>query len=264
MGFIQENIITLDIGLNKEYCFIHFSDVHAIIPESDEGLKLEEAWYKVRVDFAHHFNEKCLEEHMIPSKECLEKLIQYSNNNEPDCVMMTGDIIDFYSDENFKYLKNSLLKLRCKYSFACGNHESPSYLYNDLCRGNTEINYIDFDEFILVSLDNSLKHFTVKQIEIIKDLLLRNRPIILAMHIPIITEYNKEEMSMFDSYFVIDYRVCDNVTLSFINMVVNSENIKAIFCGHVHGANVANFGLNKPQYCASSGLIGYVNKVLIK
>ena len=45
---------------------------------------------------------------------------------------------------------------------------------------------------------------------------------------------------------------------------VNNDNIKAVFCGHTHGASISYLNENKPQICASSGLIGFVNNITIK
>ena len=83
------------------------------------------------------------------------------------------------------------------------------------------------------------------------------------MHIPIVTKYNEEEMKLFDEYFVIRYDQANKNTKEFIELLISNNNIKAIFCGHTHGYSVSNFGLNKPQYIASSGLIGFVNKIKI-
>jgi hypothetical protein len=113
-------------------------------------------------------------------------------------------------------------------------------------------------------LDNSKKHFTLNQINKLKDVFGLNKPIILLMHIPIVTKFNLEEMKRFDSYFVIDYNICDNVTKKFIDIIVESELVKVILCGHVHGAHQSCFGENKLQICASSGLIGYINNITLK
>ena len=270
MSFIQENKLVINIGLNKEYKLIHFSDVHLITfdetslkEEVEKAIKQEEAWYNVRVDFARHFNEYYSNEHLIPSKECLDKLIEYSNLHNPDCVLMSGDIIDYYSESNLNYLKESLHNLNCNYLFCCGNHDNEE-CYDVLSNNNREFNYIDFEEFLVISIDNSNKKFSINQLNKLKELVNLNKPIILLMHIPVVTEYNQEEMKKFDSYFVIDQNNCDNVTKKFINYICGNENIKVILCGHVHGTHQSYFGKSKIQICASSGLIGYVNNITLK
>ena len=191
MGFIQKNKIILNLNLNKEYKLIHFSDVHAIVHNEDgfkeKARELEEAWINVRKDFANHFNEVCLEEHLIPSKDCLDKLIEYSNQVNPDALLLSGDIIDYHSPANFNLLKDTFSSLNYPYLFACGNHESPANLYDSICLNCAEINYLDFSEFIVISLDNSTKKFSEKQYEKVLKLTEKNIPILLLMHIPIVT-----------------------------------------------------------------------------
>lgn len=271
MSFIQENIIEINLNLNKTYKIIHFSDVHAITyNESDsqneilKAINQEKAWVKVRKDFAYHFNEKCEEEHLIKSTDCLNNLIKYSNENEPDLVLLTGDIIDYYSKSNYELLKESLKKLNSRYLFSCGNHESPSNLYLEITNNNNEINYIEFEDIIFVSIDNSKKNINKYQLDKLKEIASLNKKIIISMHIPIETTYNSKDMIKFDSYFIMSYKSDDQTTREFIDFVVNNDNIKTIFCGHTHGYSSSLFSKDKYQYCASSGLIGFVNKILIK
>ena len=271
MSFIQENIISLDIGLKKQYTIIHFSDVHVITytdsdseQEKEKAIKQEQAWYRVRKDFAIHFKEVCDDHHMIPSVNCLDNLIEYNNNNKPDITLLSGDIIDYYSTSNYQYLKKSLDLIQNPYLFACGNHETPSSRYDELCNGNGKFNYKEFEEFIVVSIDNSKKVIDQQQYDLLVELLNKNKAILLTMHIPLLTKYNENEMKMYDSYFIINYLDTDETTLKFLNLVTNNNLIKAIFCGHTHGASKSFVSENKPQFCASSGLIGYVNLIKIK
>ena len=265
--FINENNINIDLGLKQKYKIIQFSDTHLTLydeTDDEEAInyvkQMEEAWYKVRVDFAHHFNEK-YDHNLLPSKECFDKLIEYVNTENPDCLLLTGDIIDYYSPTNYRYLEKSLASLKCKYLFCCGNHEMPLESFETICKD--EIEAYEFEEIIVVSLDNSKKEFSAKQLAILKKLLEKNKPIILGMHIPIITNYNEDMMKMYDEYFAIRYNNSNDVTKEFINLLISNENVKAILCGHTHGKSVSNFGSNKPQYIASSGLIGFVNKITI-
>ena len=271
MSFIQQKEIVLDIGLNKQYTIVHFSDVHVITysdndtkQEIEKAIKQEQAWFRVRKDFANYFNELCEDKHMIASTLCLDNLIEYNNNVKPDITLLSGDIIDYYSVSNYNYLKKSLSNINNPYLFSCGNHETPSSLYDELCNGNGQFNQIEFEEFIIVSLDDSKKKINENQLELLNETLKKNKPIILTMHIPLLTKNNIEEMKKYDSYYVINYADTDQTTLKFLNTVVDNPLIKAIFCGHTHGAGLSYVSENKPQYCASSGLIGYVNLIKIK
>ena len=74
----------------------------------------------------------------------------------------------------------------------------------------------------------------------------------------------EKEMSKYDSYFVINYKDCDEVTAEFLKLIEEEPLITNILCGHTHGKGESNFAKGKKQYCASSGLIGYLNNITVK
>lgn len=271
MSFIQENNIELNLNLKKSYKIIHFSDVHVITyldsdtdEEKQKAIKQENAWVRVRQDFANYFKEKCDEEHLIPSIKCLKNLIDYTNLNNPDLLLLAGDIIDYYSKSNYNFLKTSLKEVNCPYLFSCGNHETPSSLYKEITNNNNEINYMDLGEFIVVSIDDSKKLINKYQLDTLKEITLKNKPIIISCHIPMMSKHNEKDMQKYDKYYIMGYDSQDPTTVEFIDYVVNNDNIKAVFCGHTHGASISYLNENKPQICASSGLIGFVNNITIK
>jgi len=123
---------------------------------------------------------------------------------------------------------------------------------------------LEFNEFKIVSLDNSTKKVNKETLDNLKEELEDNLPIIIAMHIPLATNYNRDKMIEFGEYFSIDEDNTDSVTKEFIDFLKNDNRIKAILCGHVHAKSETEFMKNKKQYCASSGLIGLVNKIIVK
>ncbi|MGD9909900.1 MAG: metallophosphoesterase [Candidatus Izemoplasmatales bacterium] len=271
MSFIQENIIEINLHLTKTYTLIQISDVHLVtyrLWDSDEAIQQaqnqESIWMKQRVDFATKFNENFDPSFLFPSNECLDQLIDFSNELHPDLVLLTGDIVDYFSEANYAYLSKALNNLQSPFLYSLGNHESPSYQFQELCQGKTDFNYIDLNDFFIVSIDNSLGKISQQQLESLKNLIETNKPILLAMHIPIMTELNETDLSKLDSYYSIKYSHCDETTSQFINLITNASEIKAILCGHTHGSILSYIAPNKPEYCCSSGLIGKVNKIIIK
>ncbi|MFA5290065.1 MAG: metallophosphoesterase [Candidatus Izemoplasmatales bacterium] len=271
MSFIQEKLLNIDLGLSKEHRLIQFSDVHVATYEQHDdhqsitkAINQEKLWLKQRLDFAHKFKENYDSELLLPSTECLAQLIEYANNNQPDLVLLTGDIIDYYSRANYAYLAKSIKRLNNPYLFLCGNHEYPSELFQDLCQGNCDLNYVEFDEFLVVSIHNSTRTIQPSQLSAFRQLLDYKKPIILTMHVPMMTEYNRDQFMKLDSYYSMNDRDCDEVTSNFIHLVCSSDEVKAVLCGHTHGSITSLIAPNKPQYCCSSGLIGSVNKIIIK
>ena len=271
MSFIQEKIIDINLGLKKEYKLIHISDVHMVTYKDsdskesiDEALKAEDLWYRQRTWFADKFNEPYNEPHMIPSLECLEKLIDYINKEEPNAAILSGDIIDYYSDTNYEALVKECAKIKPNYVFSIGNHEQPSSRFKALTNSDIALSILNLDEFKILSLDNSLKSVSIESLSRFKEELKDNKPIIVVMHIPISTQFNKEEMNKLDQYFIINEEDCDMITKEFIDLLVNNDNVKAILTGHLHGFSKTYYAPGKLQVSASSGLIGMVNKIIIK
>jgi 3',5'-cyclic AMP phosphodiesterase CpdA len=271
MGFIQERILNIALGVSKEYHLFQFSDVHVVTyrptdsAESiEKAINQEKTWMTQRLDFARKFHEPFDSEHLLPSTECLGNLIDYANQNNPDLVLLTGDIVDYYSEANHDFLKQSLMKIKSPYLFSIGNHESPSIRFEDLCQGKSDFAAFDLGEFFVVSIDDSKRRISAFQREAFARLLTLNKPIIIACHVPMVTRHNEAVFPKFDSYFTMSYQDCDEITGDFIDLVCSSDQVKAVLCGHIHGAMASFIAPDKPQYCCSSGLIGSVNKIIIR
>ena len=271
MSFIQENKVSLNFGLKNEYKLIHISDIHMMcsfesdsIEEKEEAKKAEDLWYKQRTWFADKAEEYYSDEQMIPSKDCLINLIDYINKEMPDAAILSGDIIDYYSKSNYTLLVEQLKRIKTPYVFSIGNHETPASRYKDITNSDIGFSVLNFGEFKIVSIDNSTKRVTKETLDKLKEELLESKIVIIAMHIPISTKYNKEEMKKYDPYFLIYEDETDDTTKEFIDILINNDKIKAVLCGHVHGHSETYFAPNKLQCCASSGLIGLVNKIIIK
>ena len=93
---------------------------------------------------------------------------------------------------------------------------------------NGLISYIDFNEFIIISLDDSKKKISQEQLDKINELLTYNKPVIISMHIPIMSKHNEIEMKQYDSYFVINQFDTDEVTAKFIDLVINEHGHKRL------------------------------------
>ncbi len=270
MSFIQENVIQINLNLKNKYTLVHFSDVHIVaFPENTQqeayakASQNEKAWFRVRKEFADYFKEVCNEEQMIPSTQCLDHLLEYTCFIQPDLLMMSGDILDYDSPDNIYYLTNKLQNVSFPYVIACGNHESAK-IFQELTNHHETFMVQHLKEFKVIAVDNSTKKFSAEQVTLLKEELKENCPILLCMHIPLMTQYNQEDMKKYDSYFIINHQDCDVNTKEFIDLILNHDLIKHVFCGHTHGQGFSQLCEHKNKYCASSGLIGYVNKIIIQ
>lgn len=106
-------------GLDRVYRFWQFSDMHVSFAFPTDS-KAEIARVIERNKFwTQDDGQNCL--------YMLDRLIEEANAQSLDGVMICGDLIDYYSKSNFRYVKEKLSALRTKFFYAVGNHEG----YND-------------------------------------------------------------------------------------------------------------------------------------
>ena len=273
MNFYNIKELEINIGLKNEYHLIQISDNHMINVtkkqpkgQYEEALRAEEVWQRQKKSFAEHYKEPYDQEiHYIPSIECINKQIAYINKNKPDLAILNGDIIDYYTNANYKALKKAMNSIKVPALFICGNHETPCDRYNEIAINNdASFQLIEFEEFQVIGLDDSTKLITKDVLKKLKDNTKNGKPTIISMHIPVMTKENKEEMAKYDSYFVIDQDNTDKTTKEFLEYIINEDSIKALLCGHCHGADMNYFTKGKMQIICSSGLVGYINDIKLK
>ena len=102
-------------GVEKEYTFLFLTDMHmAIKTKQDLGASLGDADERMKA-FVN-------EEGILSSTQFTE-WIAYANRLKPEGVLMCGDMIDYYSQENVEFLADNLQKLKVPYLYVLGNHE---------------------------------------------------------------------------------------------------------------------------------------------
>ena len=242
--------ITIDLHLKKEYILYQVSDLHLVSTNNDK----EQNWFNGKKHFSNVFNEKYDDYYNHASSiEIFNDYLEFLNREKSDLVIFAGDLIDYYSDDNYNVLLNGLNRMNKKILYVYGNHDNEliKYDYNDFV-------VIDFDEFYVVGVDNSDKSFSHRQVELLKELNNDKKKIIMVYHIPVLYDNTGKE----DSYFYIDYLNSDNDTKEFIDLM--KENVQVVLCGHLHGYKEMKLFGSIPEFTSSSALIGYMNRIIIK
>lgn len=116
---------------------------------------------------------------------------------------------------------------------------------------------LDLGDMVILGFDNSVPISTEQQLAIFCQVLEEEKPILIAMHIPIMTVGNRERLQECGEYFQLNYEGCPKGNLKFIDMIrENAHQIIAVTCGHLHGLNVTEICPGVMQYVSSRGLIG--------
>lgn len=267
-----ENEVLKIKGLKKEYTFIHISDAHlSYAPfDADEEEK----------SLCREHTEEWTRDGKTPL-ESFEEVVEFVNEEKPDALFITGDCVDYASENNSAYLKTQFGRMNTEVLYVYGNHESVNYkkkplnpkiyypLYEDMMNGKPSCRVKDYKDLLIVIIDDADKKITKEQLDFLKKQTERNIPILLLIHIPISTATIKEpienkwgEGAM--SYFALDGdNPCDE-TIEFCEFLKrNDNNIAAIFTGHIHTSYKGEFSNGRMMYAAGAAFDGYARKIKV-
>ena len=193
-------------------------------------------------------------------------------------IAHTGDLIDFVSQANFDAARNFCKRVDC--FMAAGNHEFCQFVGDgakeDAEYRNKSLADVQacFDNDIrfscrevggisLVALDNSYYLIEQEQLDALKEVCERGKPVFLFMHTPLYTEglyksslkygpvihamsVPEEILATYpaDRY---EQQKQDDVTARAFEFIKGCENIKGIFVGHKHYDYEDVIGNSTPQ-----------------
>ena len=92
---ITERVSVMIPGLERPYTFLHISDTHithAYENDSDAGKALAEKQ-------AHAWNQAG-----IFPVDAFANVLEYADETKPDAILMAGDVVDYYTESNVRYL----------------------------------------------------------------------------------------------------------------------------------------------------------------
>ncbi len=266
---------TVDAGADEPFYFIHAGDTHVgFIDERDYGdERLVETAKRRESDWPAAL--RVLDDLSFKAKE-LNALIVH-----------TGDLIDFVSQRNLDLAKDFTRKNDV---FACaGNHEYHVYIWDDgddiARRESVEDkvqasfkNDIRFSVRVehgvkFIAVDNSFHNIEQWQLEKFREEIADGMPVILALHVPVyapdIFEFQMkkldyphpawlmaipEEVMRENNYedTWIEEQKANDATNEFYDLIVSSQNIKAIVVGHDHAHFVSQVTPTLKQYMVAT------------
>lgn len=266
-GIVVHNYKIKAKGVKKKVVY-HFSDLH--LTESDElstnaerelASEKTKFWETGREYFASTYNEPFDEAQRQSTHLLLLKLL--SEAQKGDAFVMTGDILDFSGGANFRLVGGALQNVACPYIYVCGNHENPNNFPKTapFSEAQKPVQVLELEDIIICGVDNSRGEITPAQIQAIKNLLSGGKPVIVAMHIPIMTEDNKSVLEKCEEYYILNRKGASKEVYEFIDLIKqNTDKIIAVLAGHLHFASNGKIASSLTQYVVSQGLLGHINR----
>ena len=256
-------------GLENDVTILHISDLHLIVSDENSteewktyAQKQRDAWVGVRLSFAKLYGDSTDEPHMIAPEEGLHKFVALANETKPDLLLLTGDMLNDFSQETIDYLGEALAKLEVPYMWVRGNHElGNDDAYASYMQALAPVQTATLGKLRLLGLDDAKRKISAPQLDALKsavnDATEAGEVPVLAMHIPVRTSLNADAVSHFDPYFLLGGEGTDDDSKAFLDYLQDADcPIRTVLCGHVHGHHVSSFAEGKQQICCSSSMVG--------
>lgn len=262
--------------LKKEYKLILVNDQHIIVPDGDYiSEKSEEIEQRVAM-FSNSDGKT--------SQETWPEIVDAINAENPDGVILNGDMIDFFSEANLNCLMTDLKRIKAPVMYNRADHDlgiwySDTYTDEDVQQKEKEswdmeeIMVQDFDEFLVVGINNNTSQLSEEGLERLKELWAEDKPIILTMHVPLKSQVNDglsdASKAVWQDRALLWGTDCfyspDEVTQQFLDMVFAEDSpVVAVIGAHLHFAYDDQLTEKIPQYVLDASFKGTVGVITVK
>ena len=255
----------------KRKVIYHFSDSHlceydasSSIEEKERAIKQTEAWEGVRKGFCDAYGAPYGDLQKQPHAVHLNNLIKAASDG--DALVIAGDTLDYISDANLRVSDSALGSIKIPYLAVCGNHEPVKDIHDghEISKAKADIQTLDLGDMTIVGIENSGRAISKVQLDKLKALLLADKPLLIVMHVPIMTEGNRDRLLNSGVYFQLNYDGCPAENLEFIELIKqNSDKIIAVLAGHLHYSDISEIGNGVMQYVSSQGVTGNIYRYII-
>lgn len=266
---VHEHIIPVKV-IKKKIVY-HFSDSHLTEydglsdeKEIERAKKQTAAWENVRAGFALGNGEPYGEMQKKSGKEHFENLI--SACADGDAVVIAGDTMDYISGANLRITSDGFSKIKCPFVAVCGNHERSNEIPNGMPVSvmKKDIQQIDMDDMIIIGFDNSQRVITPDQNRALNAAFESGKKVLIAFHVPVMTEGNERALRKAGEYFQLNYDGCPDENLVFIqNIKDNADKVIAVLAGHLHFICNTEIADGVTQYVSTQGITGNINRYVI-
>lgn len=254
-------------GIKKKVIY-HFSDVHLTeydeaSDENEKRIAIEgtENWEKTRIYFAERHNEPYSKEQLKSTHTLFSDMLTVADSG--DALVMTGDVCDRVGKADLRFVEAELSRLSVPFVSVLGNHEKAEEMPENhiLSRMKDPVQIMELGDIVILGIDDSLRFITKEQNEQIEKILSCDKPVIIAMHIPVMTEGNQAQLEECGEYFKLNHREAAKEVFDFVDLIKQySDKIIAVLAGHLHFANNSEITPGVTQYVSSQGALGNINR----
>jgi Icc-related predicted phosphoesterase len=256
-------------GVKGRHLFMHVSDIHLHVwdelcseEEKMSAINRENDWIRGKENFAASSGEPFGDAQKIRSTEAFEKILFLAKELNPEALLISGDTLNYMHPAGERYLKRKLAEYKNNTGrFICvpGNHDN-----KDLDGiWTTKLSVHEFDGFRIAAVNDTTNTVDDQTLSELESVCNEGVPIIILCHIPLLTEYCKEELIDAGRYFFVDPESADETGKKFVSLAENNSSIKAVVCGHLHKYIYCSLTPEKPQIIGSQGMAGAVDLITV-
>jgi len=255
-------------GLERSLTLVQITDMHLTGADERDTQRIRE-YAPGRTKHFTVFPGRSIE-------DVFESLLKYADAQKADCVVLTGDILDFLTPRNTEALDCLLVRAGKRFFFVNGNHEHDGDdLWGDLLRPFTDMStgcgILEVGGVRLIGVDDSMNRVTPGQLEFLKEQIADGKPCLLFMHIPLyeetleeptlkawqgglillgIPEVAHKKQTPGSMFFT---PLPDQTTLEFCRVAGEAANIYGVFAGHLHFTHAGALPSGHCQYVTGPG-----------
>ena len=258
-------------GLERDYIFYHISDCHLAYALPEEG---PEAAQKAEEE------TKAWSYTGLLPKEAFDQALKMVEEDGADGLFLCGDVADYLSEGTLTAVRKALGSTKTPKFYVCGNHERSGVeppdsrdfypAYADLMDGTPGFWMRDFGVFVVVGMDDGDKMMRPEQLEQLEQQFAKQKPILLLIHIPILTEAIMDPVKQKwgengPDYFLLGQENDTEYSRRFCRMLADpAAPIKAVFAGHIHLEHAGEIIPGRMQYTSGPVFEGKIRKYIFK
>ncbi len=262
-----ENILPVP-GLQAPFTILQITDLHACAKDEDEAAAMSVE----RFEYSNARIGLFSQGRPYPPEALLPAFRDFAREIQADLILMTGDILDFPSEANFRHLEDFIRTAPAPVQYITGNHDwsyaddyqtpaaMATYLPRVTSLAGAEQNVVVFetDAVTVITLDNGRYHIPATTAEVYanaqKCARAAGKTVVLAMHIPF-----KVDTLVEDTVRVWRQDLClgegatsgDDVdTVSFWRAVTEGQELApdVVITGHLHFDHEDVYPNGVPQF----------------
>lgn len=264
-GLTAENVTVKTNNICSEYKIAWISDLHMMLPHQT----FNQAWYDRQGMTPADRIAVFLNSHNI-----MENIVNCINNNNFDAVVFGGDIIDNYSQENYRYLQNYINQINKKVIFLAADHDYLTEMTTNTGinketinlggMGSSNIKQVNIgkngDNLTLIAQSCSNEPISSPDLSTVKNLLNSNTNTLFFTHVPLEPQSNGASMQQWSkdvhnnqvyywspNAYKANYVPKDNQQ-ELINTLYTSSSLKGVFTGHMHASYTTDFSTSAIEH----------------